>query len=225
MVAVAGIVVGELPVALVLEPVGLAHHDLAAGIAVEPFVDRAGDAAEIIEQRRRVGIERAEDEAAIAVDARHLRDVEFCVLEIAGIAVRPRHRAQLAGVEEAPAVIRADELEGVAALEPAERGAAMGAAVEQRADFSVGIAQQDDRPQAELGGDVIVVVRDLAVVAEIDPDRAPDVGQLRLEDRRVGVDQAVDAVLLDQFVPVVEIGRRGRADRGGVEFFEHDIIP
>ena len=39
VIAVAGIVVGELPVALVAEAVGLADHDLAAGIAVEPFVD------------------------------------------------------------------------------------------------------------------------------------------------------------------------------------------
>ncbi len=225
MVAVAGIVVGELPVALVFEPVGLAHHDLAAGIAVEPFVDRAGDAAEIVEERRRVGIERAEDEAAIAVDARHLRDVELRVLEIAGIAVRPRHGAQLAGDEEAPAVIRAGEHVGIAALEPAERGAAMGAAVEQRADFPVGIAQQNDRAQAELGGDEIVVVRDLAVVAEIDPDRAADIRQFRLEDRRIGVDQPMDAILLDQIIPVVEIGGGRSADRRGFEFFEHKMRP
>ena len=39
VIAVARIVVGELPVALVPEPVGLTDDDLAAGIAVEPFVD------------------------------------------------------------------------------------------------------------------------------------------------------------------------------------------
>ena len=53
VIAVAGIVVGELPVALVLEAVGLADHDLAAGVAVEPFVDRLLDRPEIIDQRRR----------------------------------------------------------------------------------------------------------------------------------------------------------------------------
>ena len=40
VIAVAGIVVGELPVAFVAEPVRLADDDLAAGLAVEPFVDR-----------------------------------------------------------------------------------------------------------------------------------------------------------------------------------------
>jgi hypothetical protein len=40
VVAVGGIVVGELPVAAVHQPVGFAHHDLAAGMAVKPFVDR-----------------------------------------------------------------------------------------------------------------------------------------------------------------------------------------
>ena len=225
VIAVAGIVVGELPVALVFEPVGLADRDLALGLAVEPFVDRLGDGAEIIEQRRRIGIERREDEAAIAVDARHLRDVEFRVLEIAGIAVGPRHRAQLAGVEIAPAVIGAGEDARRALLLAAERGAAVGAAVEQRADFALRVAQQDDRAQAEPRGDEVVVLGDLALVAEIDPDRAEDVGHLGREDRRVGVDQAMDAVLLDQLVPVVEIGRaRDRAGRSR-QFFQHAPVP
>ena len=68
------------------------------------------------------------------------------------------------------------------------------------------IAQQDDRPQAEPHGDVIVVLGDLALVAEIDPDRAEDVGHLGLEDRRIGVDQPMDAILLHELVPVVEVG-------------------
>src|SRR5436853_550329 len=80
---------------------------LALRLAVEPFIDRLGDAAKIVDQRRRVRIERPEDEAAIAVDAWHLRDVEFRILEVTGVAVRPRHRAQLAGIEIAPSVIRA----------------------------------------------------------------------------------------------------------------------
>src|SRR6266852_8411063 len=46
---------------------------------------------------------------AIAVHSRHLRDIVLRLVEIAGVAVRPRHRAQLSGVEVAPAVIRAGE--------------------------------------------------------------------------------------------------------------------
>ena len=95
VIAVAGIVVGELPVALEFEPVGLAHCDFSLGLAVEPFVDRPGDRPEIVEQRRRIAVERGEDEAAIALDPRHLRDVEFGVLEVAGVAVGPRHARSL----------------------------------------------------------------------------------------------------------------------------------
>ncbi len=221
VVAVARIIVGELPVALVFQPVRLAHLDLAVGLAVEPLVDRLGDGAEIIEERWRIGVERAEDEAAIAVDPRHLRDVELRVLEVAGIAVGPRHRAQLAAVEIAPAVIGAGEDACVALFLAAERGAAVGAAVEQRPDLAVAVAQEDDRAQPETHGDVVVVLGDLALVAKIDPDRAEDVGHLRLEDRRVGVDQAMDAIVLHQLVPVVEV----RAlDPGAAEFVQHGYV-
>ena len=207
VIAITGIVVGELPVALVFEPVGLADRDLAAGLAVEPFVDRPSDGAEIIEQRWRVRVERAENKAAIAVDARHLGDVEPGLAEVAGIAVGPRHRAQLAGIEIAPAVIGTGEDAGGALVLAAERGAAMGAAVEQRADFSLRVPQQDDRAQAKPRGDVIIVIRNLALVSEIDPHRAEDVHHLGLEDRGIGVDQPVDAVLLHEVVPIVEIVR------------------
>ena len=52
-------------------------------------------------------------------------------------------------------------------------------------------------------------------MAEIDPHRAEDVGHLGLEDRRVGIDQPMDAILLHQLVPVVQVGRAldpGRLD-------------
>src|SRR6516225_9486488 len=109
VVAVAGIVVGELPVAFVFESVRLADPDLSFRLPVEPFVDRLGDGAEVIDERRGLGVERGKDEAAIAVHARHLRDIVLRLVEVAGVAVRPRHRAQLSGVEVAPAVIRAGE--------------------------------------------------------------------------------------------------------------------
>ena len=52
------------------------------------------------------------------------------------------------------------------------------------------VAQHDDRAQAELGGDEIVVVRDLAFMRQIDPGRAEDMRHLGGEDRRIGVDRA-----------------------------------
>src|SRR6202035_5030850 len=136
-------------------------------------------------------------------------------------AVRPRHGAQLSGVEIAPAVIGAGEDARRALVLAAERGAAVGAAVEQRANLSARIPQQDDRAQAQPHRDVVVVLRDLALVPEIDPDRAEDVGHLGLEDRGIGVDQAVDAVLPDKLVPVVEVARDAR----WFEPVQHGVIP
>src|SRR5580698_4716719 len=97
MVTVAGIVVSELPVALVFDPVGLADHNLAAGIAVEPLVDRLSDRTEVIADRGSIDIQRSEYEAAIRFHARHLREVELGILcRILPIALGPWHPAQLA---------------------------------------------------------------------------------------------------------------------------------
>src|SRR5262249_44262708 len=125
---------------LELEAVRLADRNLAARLTVEPFVDRFGDGAEIVKERRRVEVERAEDETAIAVDAWDLRDVVLRILEVAGIAVGPWHCRQLAGIEIAPAMIRAREGARRAPVLAAERGAAMGAAVEQCADHPLRVA-------------------------------------------------------------------------------------
>jgi len=101
----------------------------------------------------------------------------------------------------------------------------MAAAVKQRAELAIPIPQHDDRAQAQPRGDEIVVPGDLALVREIDPHRAEDVGHLGLEDRGIGIDQAVDAVLLDQLVPIVEIGGGRRADRPRLELFQHGLGP
>ena len=53
MIAVAGIVVSQLPVAFVFEPVRLADDDTPARMAVEPLVDRAGDRARDFTRVRR----------------------------------------------------------------------------------------------------------------------------------------------------------------------------
>src|SRR6185312_1948695 len=158
----------ELPIALEFEPVRLAQPDLAAGIAVDPFVDRLGDGPQPVAQNRRVAVHGAEDEAAIALDAADLHEIELRILEVAGIAVGPGHTEQLAAVGEGPAVIGAGERLGIALLGAADAGAAMGAAVEQRAELALPVARHDQRPQAQLRGDEIVRVRDLALMREID---------------------------------------------------------
>ena len=142
--------------------------------------------------------------AAIGFHARHLREIVFRIAHVLGIAVGPRHAAQPPGVEKIPAVIGALERLRVALVPAAQRGAAMGAAIVERADFAVAVAHDDQRTQAQAAGDEVVLVRDFAFVREIRPGAAEDLRHLGFEDRRIGVDQPMRAVLLDQIVPVVQ---------------------
>ncbi len=211
VVAVARIVVGEFPVALVFDPVGLADHDLAARIAVQPFVDRLSDRTEMLTDRRRRRVQCPEDEAAIGFHARHLREVELRIFgKVFTIALGPWHAAQFAIVEEIPAVIRALERPLVAFLEAAQRGPAMGTAVVERTDDPVAVARHDQRTQAEFGGDVVVNIGNLAFVRQVDPGAAEDMSHLGVEDRSIRVEQMMDAVFLDQFVPVIRCAKVAR---------------
>ena len=198
VVTVCRVVVRELPVALELEPARFRHLYAPAGVAVEPLVDRLLRRTEIVRQRGGIGVQRAEDEAAVALDARHLREAELVVLEIAGIAFGPGHAAELPGVVVGPAVIGTLEGRCRATRVAADTGAAVRAAVEERAQPAIRIAQHDDRAQAELRGDVVVVARDLALVREVDPHRAEDVRHLQVEDHRIGIDRPMHAVFVDQ---------------------------
>jgi hypothetical protein len=109
-------------------------------------------------------------------------------------------------------VIRALERALVAFLKAAQGRAAMCAAVIQRADRAFVIARDDQRTQAELAGDVIVGVRNLTLVREIDPRAAEDVPHLGIEDRRVRVEQLVHSVILHELVPVIARRVVARAD-------------
>ena len=72
--------------------------------------------------------------------------------------------AQLAGVEEVPAVVRALERARVALVPAAQRGAAMGAAIVERADLAFLVAHDDEGAQAHAPRDEVVLVGDLAFV-------------------------------------------------------------
>jgi len=78
----------------------------------------------------------------------------------------------------------------------------VGAAVEQQVDLAVLVAAHDDRLRADRLHDVVVRLGDLADVPDEDPGRVPDAVQLGLVDGRVRIEGAVDAVVLDQGIPV-----------------------
>src|SRR5918999_1354039 len=66
--------------------------------------------------------------------------------------------------------------------------------------MAVGVSYDYQRTQTEPRGDEVVDLRDLALVREVHPHGAEHVRHLALEDGGVGVDRAVDAVLVDQAV-------------------------
>ena len=147
-------------------------------------------------------VQGAENETPVALYARQLREIEFFVLEVAGIALGPRTPTSFAAVRRS-SVVRALECLGVAARRAADRRAAVRATVEQGAQRARAVSQQDHRPQAQPGGDEIVVLRHLALVPEVDPDGAAHLGHFLVKHRRVGVEDPVRAVGLHQRVPVV----------------------
>ena len=78
----------------------------------------------------------------------------------------------------------------------------MAAAVVERTNNPVAVARHDQRTQAELGGDVIIDIGNLAFVGEIDPGAAKDVAHLGVEDRRVGIEPLMNAIFLNQVVEI-----------------------
>ena len=86
-----------------------------------------------------------------------------------------------------PAVIAALEFVGPPLVERDHHGAAMGALVVQDVQRVVGTAHHDDRLASDLGAEVIARLSNLAFVADIDPCRAEDALEFKLENRRIVV--------------------------------------
>ena len=78
------------------------------------------------------------------------------------------------------------ENDSAAALEAAEHGASVTARVDKGVEFAIAIPRNKDRLTAYIGCKVVVLVRDLAFVREVDPVALEDIFHLQLEDLRVG---------------------------------------
>ena len=153
-------------------------------------------------QRRHVGIEAAEQEAAVGFEPGHLGQVVGAVLvELLRVAgtLGVLDLEQLAGIVEGPAVERAGIGRLVGPLVAAQHGAAMAAGVDEGVQLVVLVAGDEDRLPPHVGRVVVVLVGNLALVGKIDPVALEDVLHLQLEPLRVGEDvapAAVEAVLL-----------------------------
>ena len=200
MIAVGGIVVDQLPISEADHAMrATLQFQGRAGPAVEPFVDQLRGRAEMRDEVRHLRVQRRKDEAAIARDPR-LAEAERRLVEAGAVAFLDRHADQRAGAVERPVVIGTGEAPRRALVLAAHGGATMGAAVEQHVQRAVAVAADDHRPQAELATDEAVRRRQLALMGEKGPGAAEHAVHLVGEDRLVGVERAVDAMLLHQRV-------------------------
>ncbi len=139
---------------------------------------------------RHVRVEAAEQEARgrTRTAATLVRSCEPSVLNCLRVAraARVLDLEQLAVVVERPAVEGAGEGGPVVLLAPAEHRALVAAGVDQRVQLAVLVAGDHDRLPAHVDRQVVVVVRQLALVGQVDPVALEDVLHLQLEDVGVG---------------------------------------
>jgi hypothetical protein len=70
--------------------------------------------------------------------------------------------------------------------------------IAQDGKLSGGVAHHDNRLAGDLRAEEIADIPDLALVPDIDPGGAEDALELRFENRRVGVEAAMNAGRLHQ---------------------------
>ncbi len=125
----------------------------AALAAIEKDVEIPGHVAEVIAQRRRFGIEVAEDEAFILIDQRNGSEAETLFVELAVIVLLEiRHADECAVAAIHPAVIRAGERIRIALLQAADAIAAMAADVQESAELAVLTAADEHRVFTHVRG-------------------------------------------------------------------------
>ena len=135
---------------------------------------------------------RAEDEAAVARDARHASEARK--LADAGIALGKRHPEQAAIEAIGPGVIRAAQLPQVAARLGDDARAAVGAAVVQQRKRSVLLPREDHFFRSQARQHIVAGGRHLALMSDVEPDAAEDALLFEREHMRVDVCGAMHAL-------------------------------
>jgi hypothetical protein len=107
-------------------------------------------------------------------------------------------------------MVAADEALRRAVLIHRELGAAMRAAIEHHVQRTAGVAGDDHRLPAHHGGVEAAGLRDLALMAQVQPGPAEDQPHLLLEDRGIHIGRAMHAAGLHE---AAGIGRSGRHRR------------
>jgi hypothetical protein len=110
----------------------------------------------------------------------------------------------------------AEELSGVAAGLGRDARALVRAAVVQHVHLAVGVPHQQHRLRADRGAKVVAGIRNLTIMADIDPAIREHVLHFELEHLFADVDVAVNLLVADQ-----RAKRRGVAGISGHAFLHH----
>src|SRR5262249_40400368 len=124
-------------------------------------------------------------------------------IKIAWITVIERHGFQPALQMRWPAEIAARELGRVALLGRDHKRPPMAALVVTDANRAIHVPNHHYRPATPTRLEVVDGIPDLAFVADVDPCDAKNALHLQLEDRRVGVQPAVNAPRLNELREVL----------------------
>ena len=127
-------------------------------------------------------VQRAEDQAAVLREARHLDQPLVVGRESFREASGVGHAGQFAIQLPAPSVIRAVKSADIALLLPYQSGATMPAEIQEGIDRPVRIAGDDHRLPTNPRRLEIALVREFAFVPEVDPVRIEDGLDLALEE-------------------------------------------
>src|SRR5260221_8847160 len=188
-------------------PVGAKEHaeaaaddlELAGRRAIDHVVDRGARGPEIAREVGALRGEAGEDEAAIVLDARHRhhREARVAGCEAGALIAVPKRD----GVERAiglvgPAVVAAAEGLDVALAIADDLGAAMAAAVIDNMHGTIRVPAHDDGLAADGRRQIVARLRHLAVMPDIDPGAPEDALHFQLEQLRVDIDVAVNAIRL-----------------------------
>ena len=196
VIAVAHILRIQLPV--VVDDLRVVADDLVrlGEVALDQL---AHGLAQIVLNRRRIGAERAEDQAVVDRDPQRLQPVlgQVEVLRhaaLAGHTVLERHAAQLPGHVIGPGVVDAGHAFLITALLQANQRAFVGAAVDHGVDMAVAVAGDYDRDFTDDAGLEVAILGHFDLQAEIMPrSTAEDALMLQTQNFRVVIDAVWNA--------------------------------
>src|ERR1700694_5509082 len=136
-----------------------------------------------------IRVEASEQEAAIGLEPRDLLQiVRAFVMELLGIAgaVRIFHLQQLSGIAECPTVKRAGKCRFDAALVTAKHRATVTAGIDEGVKLVVLAAGDEDGLSSHPSCEIVVLVRNLALMREIHPVSLKQVLHLQLKEPGIG---------------------------------------